>query len=80
MSISPTADVGIDVTSNGKSSGKLVVGLKEAARMLDISERKAWQLQADGEIESFKIGRSLKFPVRSLEAYVEAKVEEASNE
>lgn len=80
MSISPTADVGIDVKSNGASNPKLLVGLKEAARMLDVSERKAWQLQADGEIESFKIGRSLKFPVKGLEEYVESKIREASNE
>lgn len=69
-SVSPTAHCGMDVESN-RPTGKLIVDLKQAAEMLDISPRKLWQLQADGVVRSLKVGRLLKFRITDLEQSVE---------
>lgn len=55
---------------------KLAVTAKEAAEMLSISERKLWSLTAAKEIESFRIGRSVRYTVGALENYVRALVQD----
>ncbi|MBX6357776.1 MAG: helix-turn-helix domain-containing protein [Micromonosporaceae bacterium] len=49
----------------------LAYSVRSAARMLDLSERKVWQLVIDGEIESVSIGRARRIPRASLVAYLE---------
>lgn len=41
-----------------------------AARVLDISDRKAWQLVRDGAIASIKIGRARRVTRAALMAYL----------
>jgi excisionase family DNA binding protein len=50
----------------------LAYTVPHAARALDISARKAWELVHSGVIESIKIGRSRRVTRRALEAYVDS--------
>jgi hypothetical protein len=50
----------------------LLVDERESARLLDISPRKMWQLGASGEISYVKIGRSKRYAVDDLRAYISA--------
>ena len=77
-SVSPIAHCGLNAEPN-RPHGKLIVDLKRAAELLDISPRKLWQLQADGIVPSLKIGRLLKFKVSDLEACVKAWSEKGRN-
>jgi excisionase family DNA binding protein len=44
----------------------LIVKPREACKMLSCSHKKLYQLLADGELESFKDGRSRKITVASI--------------
>lgn len=62
-------------TGNGSEhhhDTRLLVGPREAAVMLDLSERKLWQLTKDGAIPSAKIDRRTVYPVAGLRAWVAA--------
>ncbi len=50
---------------------KLLVDSPTAAGMLSISERSLWSLQASGEIPSVRIGRSIRFDIRDLVAFID---------
>ena len=50
----------------------VLVTLKEAAKLLAISERTLWQLQADGRLPSVRIGRCLRFRVSDIEAFAQS--------
>lgn len=45
---------------------------REAARYLNISERKLWDLTQRGEIPHIPIGRAVRYDPRDLQAWVEA--------
>ena len=46
---------------------------REAARFLSVSERQVWNLQNDGRLPHVRIGRSVRFRVSDLEAFIEAR-------
>lgn len=52
---------------------KLLVDSPTAAGMLSISERSLWSRQASGEIPSVRIGRSVRFDIRDLVAFIDQK-------
>jgi excisionase family DNA binding protein len=45
--------------------------VKDVARRLGVSSRVAYELCQDGEIDAFKIGRTIRVKPTELEAYVE---------
>lgn len=50
---------------------KLLVTPEEAARRLAISRSRLFHLMASGELESIKVGRSRRIPVKALEEFVD---------
>lgn len=54
---------------------KLLVTSREAAKLLSISERTLWELTRRGEIKRIKIFSSVRYDVKDLEAFIEAKKE-----
>lgn len=50
---------------------KLLVDSPTAAGMLSISERSLWGLKASGEIPTVRIGRSVRFDIRDLVAFID---------
>ena len=50
---------------------KLLVDSQTAANMLSIGERSLWSRQASGEIRSIRIGRSVRFDIRDLVAFID---------
>ena len=50
---------------------QLLVDTNEAARLLSLSSRTVWQLQADGELPSLRVGRALRFRICDLEQFAE---------
>jgi len=59
--------------------GKFLLTSKESARMLSISQRKLWSLQASGEIPSVRIGRCLRFPLDELRLWVAKQIKSGSS-
>jgi excisionase family DNA binding protein len=53
----------------------LSVGPRKAQIGLDIGHTRLYELVNNGELESYKDGRSRKITVRSIEAYLERKLE-----
>lgn len=52
---------------------RLLLTVKEAAAALGISERLLWSMSAPrGPIPAVKIGRSVRYPLEALKAFVEA--------
>lgn len=49
---------------------RILVDTRTAAELLSQSERTVWQLAKDGNIPSVRIGKSLRFSVDSLKAWV----------
>ena len=58
--------------SNSPIPDPLLVDERESARLLNISKRKMWQLGASGEIPFVKIGRSKRYDVDDLRAFIRA--------
>jgi excisionase family DNA binding protein len=56
----------------GRSDEPLAYSVPRAARALDISDRKAWELVHSGAIKSIKIGRSRRVTRQALEEYIES--------
>ncbi len=50
---------------------KLLVTQKEAADLLSMCERKFWEEVNQGKIPKIKLGRSVRYDVRDLLAYVD---------
>ncbi len=50
---------------------KLLVDSRTAANMLSISKRSLWARKKSGEIVSVRIGRSVRFDVRDLIAFID---------
>ena len=51
----------------------LLLTPRQAAKTLAISERTLWTLTQSGEIPRLKIGSSVRYDLRDLEAFIEAK-------
>lgn len=51
---------------------KLLLTAKQAADALEISRRKLYSLTVSGEIAHVKIGRSIRYPVKDLQKWVES--------
>jgi excisionase family DNA binding protein len=49
---------------------QMAYSVQSAARVLDLSVRKVWELVAEGEIESFKVGKSRRIRREALVAFV----------
>ena len=49
----------------------LLIDKTAACRLLSISPRKLWSLTASGDIPKVRIGRSVRYDVRDIEAYIE---------
>lgn len=54
-----------------KDETRLLVPPNEAAAMLSISPRKLWSLAASHQIVQCKVGRSVRYSVDDLRAFVE---------
>jgi len=50
---------------------RLLLKAADAAKALAISERTLWTLTNTGEITPIKIGRSVRYPVDELRAFIE---------
>lgn len=57
---------------------RLLVSVEEAARRLSLGQTVLYEKLAAGEIASIKDGRRRLIPVRALQAYVDAKLAEAT--
>ena len=51
---------------------QLLYKIPHAARLLDMSERKVWELVHTGKIESVQIGRSRRITRAALSSYIES--------
>lgn len=57
---------------NGKLSDVALVSPKQAAKLLDISERTLWGMKDRGEIPHLKLGHLVKYPVADLKRWIDA--------
>ncbi len=48
----------------------LAVSMRDAARLLSVSERSVWSLVHSGKLPSIRIGRSVRIPMDALREYV----------
>jgi len=48
----------------------LLVDTREAARLLGVSARTTWALQARGELKVTRIGRAVRVSIRELERFI----------
>ena len=53
--------------------------VEDAAEVLAVSRSRAYELIASGELASVSIGRSRRVPVRAIEQFVQAKLDEAGS-
>jgi excisionase family DNA binding protein len=60
--------LGMNEISLGK---QLLIIPREAAKALAISERTLWQLTKDGVIPCVRIGRSVRYDLRDLQAWID---------
>ena len=60
----------IHSTGLGDLGGALVVKPRQACRLLDCGHKRLYQLLAEGQLESFKDGRSRKITVESIRRYI----------
>lgn len=57
----------------GTKSGLLLMKPRDAAKALGISERSLWSIsEPRGDIPVVRIGRSVRYSVRDLEAWIDA--------
>ena len=59
-------------TDVSSPDGRILIDIREAARLLSLSERTVHTLKSTGEIPSVKIGKSLRFRVTDLLAWAES--------
>ncbi len=59
-------------TNEHHHNTRLLIGPRDAAVMLDLSERKLWQLTKDGAIPFAKIDRRKVYPLAGLHAWIAA--------
>jgi excisionase family DNA binding protein len=63
--VSPT------VTPPGENADRLLVGIDEVARMLNISARTVWTLTKAGGVPHLRIGRRVLYPVDALRRWAD---------
>ena len=56
---------------------RILLDLKETAHALKLSDRTVWGLANTGELKSVRIGRSRRFDLRDVHAFIERKKQEA---
>ncbi len=61
------------MTADQSSRDGLLVNAKRAAELLSISPRKLWEMTNCRAIPHVRVGRSLRYPVADLEAWIEAR-------
>jgi excisionase family DNA binding protein len=54
-----------------RSSTSLLMDARDTARALCISERKLWGMTASGEIPHVRIGRSVRYSIRDIDAWID---------
>lgn len=52
---------------------RILLDIRETARALKLSDRTVWSLANTGELRSVRIGRSRRFDLRDVHAFVERK-------
>ena len=60
----------IHSTGLGDLGGALVVKPRQACRLLDCGHKRLYQLLAEGQLESFKDGRSRKITMESIRRFI----------
>jgi len=56
--------------------GRLLLSVREAAKMLAISERTLWSITAPrGPLPCVRIGRSVRYDLRDLQAFINSRKE-----
>lgn len=55
------------------SASAILLTPRQAAKALALSERTLWELTRRGEIPRLKIGASVRYDVRDLQAFIEKK-------
>jgi excisionase family DNA binding protein len=60
------------MVSNITHTLKLLLTPTEAAQALAVSPRTLWTLTHDGKIQSLRIGRSVRYDPRDLEAFIQS--------
>ena len=69
----------IHSTGIGDLGSLLLVNPRKAREMLSCSHKKLYQLMADGELQSFKDGRSQKIVVESIRQYVARRLDASAS-
>ncbi len=57
--------------SQAETPAKLLINSREAAKALGISERKLWSMTQASQIPVVRLGRSVRYSVRTLESWIE---------
>ena len=58
--------------SNDPSVPTLLLSVAETSKALRLSPRKIWSLTASGELPSIRIGRSVRYDIADLRAFIDA--------
>lgn len=64
------------VRAPAEAEDRLLLTVEEAARRLGIGRSLAWRLVRNGDLPSVRLGRLVRVPRRSLEAWLGAQCEE----
>lgn len=51
---------------------RLLLRARDAAKLLSISERTVWQLTHEGKLASVRFGRTVRYDVHDLQAFIAA--------
>ena len=68
----------LNVSGTPASASALLVRPREAARLLAISERSLWAYTQAGEIPCIRIGRSVRYCLADLAAWIASRKQEAT--
>ncbi len=66
-----------DTATGATGAEQIAYKVPSAARILDMSERKVWDLVHTGEIDSFKIGSSRRVTRQALLEYIQRREQAA---
>lgn len=58
-------------SGNDQDAARLLITSREAAACMSISERTLWTLTNQGDLPCVRIGRSVRYDPRDLEAWIE---------
>ena len=76
-SVSPTAlAVGASVAADEQAGRPLLVNIERAAEILAISRTSVYQLVWRDELVPIRIGRSVRFSIAQLEAFVTERIDD----